>query len=241
MKERVSPEKTLNEASKELKNAIQAPDWASFAKTGTHKQRPPQQEDWWYMRAASVLRAVEMLGPVGVSKLRTKYGGRKNRGAKPERFKKGSGNVLRKILQQLEKAELLRMESKSVHKGRVVTAKGKALLNNSHTKALAVEPKEVAPKVEKPAVKAVAPVKKEEATPVIAPTEKKDVGVKATDSVVEKKEDVAVKTEDPVVEKKEVKIEAPVTEVKKEADVPKEDTSVDTEEKKEVPSEQKSE
>ena len=41
-------------------------------------------------------------GPIGVSKLRTKYGGKKNRGHKPEHFYKGSGSVARKVLQQFE-------------------------------------------------------------------------------------------------------------------------------------------
>ena len=148
MKEHVSHEKILNEASKELKNTIKQPEWAPFVKTGSHKERAPQQEDWWYMRAASVLRTVERGGPVGVNKLRTKYGGKKNRGVKPGRFKKGSGNILRTILQQLEQAQLLRTEDKGVHKGRVITAQGKNLLNDSQKKVLAVTKKPVEQKPE---------------------------------------------------------------------------------------------
>ena len=86
---------------------IKAPQWANFVKTGVHKERPPVQRDWWHIRAAAVLLSVGKLGPVGVSKLRTKYGGRKNNGYSPEHFYRGSGSIARKILQQLEGAGLV--------------------------------------------------------------------------------------------------------------------------------------
>ena len=80
------------------------PEWSLFVKTGTSKMRPPENEGWWYIRAASVLRSVYFKGVVGVSRLRAKYGSRKNRGVKPEKFYKASGKVIRTILQQAEKA-----------------------------------------------------------------------------------------------------------------------------------------
>ena len=107
---------------------IQKPEWADYVKTGVHKERPPSRDDWWYVRAAAVLRTVKLQGPIGVSKLRTKYGGLKNRGVKPEHFFKGSGSVLRHVLQQLEHAELVKQTEKGVHKGRMTTPKGDALL-----------------------------------------------------------------------------------------------------------------
>ncbi|MCF7861218.1 30S ribosomal protein S19e [Candidatus Woesearchaeota archaeon] len=100
------------------------PDWARFVKTGLHKERPPVDRDWWYMRAASILKAVYTLGPIGVSKLRTKYGGRKNRGVRPEHFYRGSGSIIRKILIQLETAGLLKQVDKQDHKGRILTPEG---------------------------------------------------------------------------------------------------------------------
>ncbi len=129
-------------AAEELKKVseIKAPEWAVFAKTGMHKQRPPANSDWWYTRSASVLRTVYRLGPVGVSKLRTKYGGKKNRGHKKEHFFKGSGNILRKILQQLEKAQLVKFAERGVHKGRVITPKGKSFLDKIATKIQGAAP-----------------------------------------------------------------------------------------------------
>lgn len=125
----VSPSHALiQKAAERLKGVVHPPEWAPFVKTGVHKTRPPSQPDWWYVRAASVLRTVEERGPIGVNKLRVKYGGKKDRGARPEEFRPGSGNILRKILQQLEAAQLIAKGERGRHKGRMVTPKGRALL-----------------------------------------------------------------------------------------------------------------
>ena len=65
-------------------------------------------------------------GAVGVSRLRKAYGGRQRRGVRPAHFRKAGGNILRSILQQLEAAELV---TKDGTKGRVVSAKGRSLLD----------------------------------------------------------------------------------------------------------------
>ena len=127
----VNTAELLEKAAEELKKIkeIEAPDWADFVKTGVHKERPPVNKDWWYTRCASILRTIYLLGPIGTSKLRTKYGGKKNRGYQPSTFKRGSGSIVRKALQRLEKSGLIMQTVKSGHKGRVVTAKGKSLLD----------------------------------------------------------------------------------------------------------------
>ncbi|MBW2965163.1 30S ribosomal protein S19e [Candidatus Woesearchaeota archaeon] len=132
----------IEAVAKELQSMdkIKAPEWATYAKTGVHKERPPVREDWWYVRCAAVLRSVRTLGPVGVEKLRTKYGGRKRRGHKPEHFFKGSGNVIRKVLQQLESAELIKKGEKGNHKGRIITPKGVSLLDKAAVKLYKAKP-----------------------------------------------------------------------------------------------------
>ena len=125
----INPNELVEKASSELKKVIKAPEWSKFVKTGIAKERPPEDKDWWYKRAASVLKKVYILGPVGVSKLRTKYGSRKNRGYKPEIFQRASGKILRTILQQLESNKLIKKAEKGVHKGRVITKEGKAFLD----------------------------------------------------------------------------------------------------------------
>jgi len=130
----VTAQALVKEVALALKEKITAPKWATFVKTGVHKERPPAQKDWWQIRAASVLRTVYKDGPIGVSKLRSRYGGRKNRGRKSERFRKASGSILREILQQLEGAGLVIQKKEGVHKGRVVTSQGLSLLEKSAAK-----------------------------------------------------------------------------------------------------------
>ena len=127
----VYPNDLIEKAAEELKKveAIKPPVWASIAKTGVHKERAPAEKDWWYKRAAAVLRSVYLLGPIGVAKLRLKYGGKKRRGHQPPVFKKGSGSVIRKVLQQLDKAGFTKSVEKGLHKGRIITKEGKLFLN----------------------------------------------------------------------------------------------------------------
>jgi len=114
------------------------PEWSRFSKTGVHKERPPEQFDWWYTRAASLLRRIYLDGPVGIERLRTYYGGRKNRGVAPEHFRKAGGKALRTILQQLEQAELV---TKTDRGGRKVTPKGAKMLGSLAEKLKAETPK----------------------------------------------------------------------------------------------------
>jgi small subunit ribosomal protein S19e len=127
----INPSELIEKASKELKKTktVQMPEWAMVVKTGPAQERQPSDLDWWYLRSASILRKVYTKGPIGVSKLRTFYGKKKNRGVKPERFYKASGKIIRTILQQLEAEGLIRATEKGVHKGRIVTGKGQALLD----------------------------------------------------------------------------------------------------------------
>ena len=80
----------VKKASNALKEKIKAPEWSIFVKTGVSRERPPVESDWWYMRAASIMRKVYLSGPIGTNKLRVKYGGSKNRGYNPEKTFKSS-------------------------------------------------------------------------------------------------------------------------------------------------------
>ncbi|MHA1616024.1 MAG: 30S ribosomal protein S19e [Candidatus Njordarchaeales archaeon] len=120
--------KKLAERLKEIPQ-IKMPEWARFIKTGPHRERPPIQPDWWYLRAASLLYQVYMRGPIGVGYLRKHYGRRKNRGSRPERKVKAGAKIIRTCLQQLEAAGLV---VKTVE-GRKVSSKGQKLLNEVAT------------------------------------------------------------------------------------------------------------
>ena len=175
-----NPNELIEKVAEQLKSfeEIRAPSWASFVKTGHSKERPPVEKDWWYIRFAAVLRSIYKLGPVGVSKLRTKYGSKKNRGVRPSHFYRGSGNILRKILQQGEKAGLLKQVEKGVHKGRILTPKGKSLLDKTAASILKDKPKTFTALKPKPAKEAPKQEKpkptKEEQTPKPAKDSKKE-------------------------------------------------------------------
>ena len=124
-----NPNEIIEKAALELKKILKAPEWSIFVKTGAGRERPPISIDWWCIRAASVLRKIYLNGPIGVSKLKTKYGNKKNRGHKPEHFYKGSGKIIRTIMQQLENEKFIEKAQKGVHKGRVITNKGKSFLD----------------------------------------------------------------------------------------------------------------
>ena len=123
----VPADKLIAKAAMELKEKaeITAPEWAPFVKTGTHREMPPEDPEWWYTRAAAVLRRVYVDGPVGVERMRSVYGGKKDRGSKPGKSVKGSGSILRKSLQQLEAAGFVAKQKN----GRVITRAGASFLD----------------------------------------------------------------------------------------------------------------
>jgi len=126
--EQIPADKLIDETAKKLEKMgeMKPPEWAKFAKTGVCKERMPSQDNWWYIRSASILRKLSSNEPLGVSRFRKVYGSRKRRGHKPGHKYPASGSVTRKILQQLEKAEFVKTEK---GKGRSITAKGKNFLN----------------------------------------------------------------------------------------------------------------
>ena len=113
-------------ASEKLKGlGLVAPEWVKYVKTGPHAERRPEQKDYWFTRCASLLRKAYIGSPIGVASLRTHYGGRKNRGVKPEKHVDAAGSQIRKGLQQLDKIGFI--EKKKT--GRYITGKGKAFLD----------------------------------------------------------------------------------------------------------------
>ena len=118
-----------------LKNVpeFEQPEWSFFVKSSPSKERPIDDEDFWYKRAASILRQVYLRGFVGVNRLRTKYGSKKNRGYAPEKFMKAGKKIIRVILQQSDRVGFTEIfipakGVKSQKPGRRLTEKGKEFL-----------------------------------------------------------------------------------------------------------------
>ncbi|MFB6283799.1 MAG: 30S ribosomal protein S19e [Halobacteria archaeon] len=111
----------------EGKEDIEPPEWSRYSKTGTDRELPPEDADWWYRRTAAIFRKVYKKGPVGVSKLKKMYGGKNRDGMSPSHHEDGSGSVVRTVLQQLEDADLVETKGKE---GRVVSPEGQRYLDS---------------------------------------------------------------------------------------------------------------
>jgi small subunit ribosomal protein S19e len=125
------PEKFVSALAESLKKVpeFEVPEWSGFVKSGVSRERPPVDDDFWYVRAASILRQLYIKGVVGVGRLRTRYGSRKDRGGKADKFRKAGGKIIRVILQQAEAAGLVEKVSRLQH-GRRLTQSGRDFLDS---------------------------------------------------------------------------------------------------------------
>ena len=128
----VPAEDLIEAVAEKLEADLEEPEWLTYAKTGTGRELPPEQDDFWSHRAASLLRKVAIDGPVGVERLRTAYGEAKQGSTRyrvrPDRAAEGSGSIIREALQQLEEAGYV--TTREGH-GRQVTGEGQALLDET--------------------------------------------------------------------------------------------------------------
>ena len=107
---------------------VKPPEWSDFVKTGSHAERPPQNNDWWYERCASLLRKVYLHGPIGLSDLQDFYGGKKKIKFAKRHQRSAGQSAIRKPLQQLESAGFI--EKKEL-KGRIISGKGMSLIDKT--------------------------------------------------------------------------------------------------------------
>ncbi|UPM43813.1 30S ribosomal protein S19e [Halocatena salina] len=116
---------------------IEAPEWAAYTKSGVSRELPPEDENFWQRRGASLLRRVAIDGPVGIERLRTQYGGSKQGSTRyrvrPDMKADASGNVIRTILQQLESEGLVEIAE---GEGRRITGAGRSLLDETASDVL---------------------------------------------------------------------------------------------------------
>lgn len=125
----VPPDKLVEVVGAKLKKnrAITLKKWCVNLKKGVNTELPPQNEDWWWVRSASVLRQIYLHGPVGVARLRTRYGGKVRRGARKSRFGEASGKIIREVLSQLERAGYVT----NTKRGRKISPEGQKFLDNT--------------------------------------------------------------------------------------------------------------
>jgi small subunit ribosomal protein S19e len=88
-------------------NKLELPNWVDVVKTGPQRELPPMDVDWYYTRAASIARKIYLNPGIGVGALARWYGDKSSSGNRPEHFRKASRGLIRHILQNLEKADLV--------------------------------------------------------------------------------------------------------------------------------------
>ncbi len=124
----------VNVLAQELKKdrLLNPPNWSKFAKTGSSKDRIPSQDDWWYLRGASILRRLYTdRRPIGVSRLRRMYGDKEKNRYSGRHFRPAGGAAIRKLLQQLEQAGLVKKVKIKDRPGRRIAPKGISLADRT--------------------------------------------------------------------------------------------------------------
>ncbi|RYP93428.1 hypothetical protein DL770_000471 [Monosporascus sp. CRB-9-2] len=139
----VDAQKFINAYASFLKRQgkLVIPGWVDTVKTGVSRELPPQNIDWFYVRAAAVARHVYLRKTVGVGRLRKVHGTAKNRGTRPSKHVDASGSIDRKILQSLEKIGVVEQDEEKG--GRRITQSGQRDLDRiAQTTAEAEEEEE---------------------------------------------------------------------------------------------------
>ncbi len=117
----------IKEIAEKLKGKVERPDYIDFVKTGAGRERPPASKDFWYIRCASLLRYIYLNGPIGISRLRNKYGNRKRHIAYIHHHHyKAGGSIIKDALDQLEKLGYIT----KVKKGRIITPQGRSFVDH---------------------------------------------------------------------------------------------------------------
>lgn len=122
----VNPQELIKAVASRLKEVIKEPsEYMHYVKSGAGKERPPQDPDFWYIRSASVLRQVYLNGPIGVSRLRVRYGNKKEHVVHRKHFVRAGGSIIGDSLKALEGAGFVKKEKG----GRTMTPKGKSFMD----------------------------------------------------------------------------------------------------------------
>ena len=111
-----------------LKNndKFHVPKWADLVKTGVHKELAPYDPDWYFVRAAAIVRKIYLEPGTGVGTLQKRFGGGFRRGARPTHHRDCSGGIIRNILITLDD---LKITEKTAKGGRKISRVGQQALD----------------------------------------------------------------------------------------------------------------
>ena len=98
------------------------PNCAEYIKTSHGRERAPANPDWYYIRAAAVLRRIYLRPGVGLGGLAKVFANKKNRGSQPEITCPAARGPLHWVCKSLEGLKLV---AKGKESGRVLTQTGR--------------------------------------------------------------------------------------------------------------------
>jgi len=79
-------------------NKLELPDWVDYVKTAHGREMPPLDPDWYFVRAASVVRKIYLNRGLGVGALAHWYGKAVRKTNKPQHHHRASRKVIRHVL-----------------------------------------------------------------------------------------------------------------------------------------------
>mmetsp|Transcript_18923 Transcript_18923/g.27844 ORF Transcript_18923/g.27844 Transcript_18923/m.27844 type:complete len:158 (+) Transcript_18923:56-529(+) len=103
---------------------ISLPELVDLMKTSVSRELAPYDEDWFYIRCASLARRLYVRQGTGVGSFSKVYGAKKRRGTLPGHFCRASRGVIRNCLKQLQKVGVLEAMPEGKKGGRRVTKQG---------------------------------------------------------------------------------------------------------------------
>ncbi|EDV53943.1 40S ribosomal protein S19b [Drosophila erecta] len=113
---------------------LAVPEMAVYVKTGKFKETAPTDDDWFFIRCASIMRHLYLRSPSGVAAFTKIYGGRMRNGVHPSKYCRSSDGCIRKALQALEAAHMVERHPDG---GRKLTSLGQRDLDRIANKIVA--------------------------------------------------------------------------------------------------------
>eukprot|EP00999_Lentomonas_sp_LEN2_P001210 NODE_2226_length_621_cov_309.123482_g2176_i0.p2 GENE.NODE_2226_length_621_cov_309.123482_g2176_i0~~NODE_2226_length_621_cov_309.123482_g2176_i0.p2 ORF type:complete len:154 (+),score=38.14 NODE_2226_length_621_cov_309.123482_g2176_i0:77-538(+) len=115
---------------------LELPKNWEFQKMASWKQYSPYDQDWFYIRTASLLRRLYVRGGTGIGGLQKHYGGARKRGVCPVHHADASAGVIRHCLHQLENKGLVEHDENG---GRRVSKSGRKMCDQIAQRVLMEE------------------------------------------------------------------------------------------------------
>ena len=103
---------------------ISLPELVDLMKTSVSRELAPYDEDWYFIRCASLARRLYVRQGTGVGAFSKVYGAKKRRGTLPGHFCRSSRGVIRGCLKQLQKIGVLEAMPEGKKGGRRLTKQG---------------------------------------------------------------------------------------------------------------------